>query len=128
MGKPPLRRLTPHRMQVEHGRLQLSQLDGRDANRPDVAQLVVTAVLLHGRHLWSHPKPSQSRVRAFQLPSLQEADELICPTVKRRLLGEELVSMPHTHQYGVPMKDFLLAIVAVILAATPKSAATKIFR
>lgn len=30
-----------------------------------------------------------------------------------------------THQYGVPMKDFLLAIVAVILAATPKSAGMK---
>lgn len=30
-----------------------------------------------------------------------------------------------THQYGVPIKDFLFAIVAVILAATPKSAGMK---
>lgn len=28
----------------------------------------------------------------------------------------------HSYQYGVPMKDFLLAIVAVIWADTPKSA------
>jgi len=27
-----------------------------------------------------------------------------------------------THQYGVPMKDFLLATDALISAATPKSA------
>ena len=29
------------------------------------------------------------------------------------------------HQYGVPMKDFLLASVAVICADTPKSAKEK---
>lgn len=28
----------------------------------------------------------------------------------------------HCYQYGVPMNDFLLAIVAVICADTPKSA------
>lgn len=48
-------RSSPHGVQVEHGRLQLSQLDGGDADGPDVAQLVVTAVLLHRRHFRSHP-------------------------------------------------------------------------
>lgn len=46
----------PHGVQVEHGRLQLSQLDGGDADGPDVAQLVVAAVLLHRCHFWSHPE------------------------------------------------------------------------
>lgn len=31
----------------------------------------------------------------------------------------------HSYQYGVPMNDFLLAIVAVICADTPKSAIKK---
>lgn len=48
-------RSSPHGVQVEHGRLQLGQLDGGDADGPDVAQLVVTAVLLHRRHFRSHP-------------------------------------------------------------------------
>lgn len=48
-------RSVPHGVQVEHGRLQLGQLDGGDADGPDVAQLVVTAVLLHRRHFRSHP-------------------------------------------------------------------------
>lgn len=39
--------------------------------------------------------------------------------------SDENVPFWLTHQYGVPIKDFLLAIVAVILAATPKSAGTK---
>ena len=42
-------------MEVKHGGLQLGQLDGGDAHRPDVTQLVVASVLLHGRHLWCHP-------------------------------------------------------------------------
>lgn len=46
----------PHGVQVEHGRLQLGQLDGGDAHGPDVAQLVVAAVLLHRRNFWSHPE------------------------------------------------------------------------
>lgn len=45
----------PHGVEVEHGRLQLCQLDGSDAHGPDVAQLVVAAVLLHRRHLGGHP-------------------------------------------------------------------------
>lgn len=56
----------PHWVQVEHWRLQLSQLDGGDADSPDVAQLVVAAVLLHRCHFWSHPeekKKKQSRTQ-----------------------------------------------------------------
>lgn len=45
----------PHGMQVEHGRLQLGELDGGDADGPDVAQLVVTAIFLHSCHFRSHP-------------------------------------------------------------------------
>ena len=48
-------------MQVKHRRLQLGQLDGRDADGPDVAQLVVAAVLLHRRYFWSHPGQSRDR-------------------------------------------------------------------
>lgn len=43
-------------MQIKHWRLQLSQLNGGDANSPDVAQLVVAPVLLYRCYLRSHPK------------------------------------------------------------------------
>ena len=46
---------TPHRVEVEHRGLQLGQLYGRDANGPDVTELVVATVLLHRRDFWSHP-------------------------------------------------------------------------
>lgn len=41
----------PHGVQVEHGGLQLGQLDGRDPHGPDITEVVVTALPLHGRHL-----------------------------------------------------------------------------
>ena len=41
----------PHGVQVEHGRLHLRQLDGCDAHRPDVAQVVIAALALHCRYL-----------------------------------------------------------------------------
>ncbi|TNN30804.1 hypothetical protein EYF80_059045 [Liparis tanakae] len=47
--------VSPHRVEVEHGRLQLRQLDGGDADGPDVTQVVVAAFLLYGGHLGSHP-------------------------------------------------------------------------
>lgn len=46
---------SPQRVHVKHRRLQLSQLDGCDAHRPDVAQLVVAAFNFHCRNLWCHP-------------------------------------------------------------------------
>ena len=45
----------PHRVKVEHGRLQLGKFDGCDAHRPDVALLVIAALPLHGRHLTHRP-------------------------------------------------------------------------
>lgn len=47
---------SPHRVEVEHGRLELSQLDGSDADGPDITQVVVSALLFHRSHLWSHPE------------------------------------------------------------------------
>ena len=45
-----------HWVQVKHGRLQLCQLDGRDAHSPDVTQLVISSLLLHSCHLRGHPE------------------------------------------------------------------------
>lgn len=54
-------------MQVKHGGLKLRQLDGCDADRPDVTELVVAAVLLHRRNLWGHPsKRRQHSVREMR--------------------------------------------------------------
>lgn len=110
-------------MKVEHGRLQLGQLDRRDPHSPDVAELVVAAVLLHRRYFRSHP----ARRRVQRPPKgglmrkwfFQTADRFKLPK------GDENAPFRLTHQYGVPIKDFLFAIVAVILAATPKSAGMK---
>ena len=44
-----------HGVQVEHGGLQLRQLDGSDANGPNVAEVVVTAFSFHGGDFWGHP-------------------------------------------------------------------------
>lgn len=101
-------------MKVKHGRLQLAQLDRRDSHSPDVAELVVAAVLLHCCYFRSHP--AQKRVQRQH----READEEDLVPV-----ADENVPLCPTHQYGVPIKDFLFAIVAVILAATPKSAGMK---
>lgn len=49
-------------MKVKHGRLQLGQLYRRDPDSPDVTQLVVATVLLHGGYFWSHP--AQKRVQS----------------------------------------------------------------
>lgn len=46
---------SPHWVQVKHGRLQLCQLDGSDADGPDITQVVIATLLLHRSHLWSHP-------------------------------------------------------------------------
>lgn len=47
--------VSPHRVEVKHWRLELCQLDGRDAYRPDVTQMVVPTLLLHCCHLRCHP-------------------------------------------------------------------------
>ena len=44
-----------HGVQVEHGRLQLGQLDGSDAHSPDIAEVVVTTLPFHGSNFWCHP-------------------------------------------------------------------------
>ena len=46
----------PQRVDIEQRWLQLCQLDGRDAHRPDVTKFVVAAFNLHGCHLWCHPE------------------------------------------------------------------------
>lgn len=51
---------TPHGVEIKHGRLELCQFDGCDANCPDVAQLVVAALLLHRGHLRSHPETTHA--------------------------------------------------------------------
>lgn len=45
----------PERVHVKERGLKLSQLDGRDAKRPDVTQLIVSTLQGHSCHLWSHP-------------------------------------------------------------------------
>lgn len=45
----------PHGVKVKHGRLQLGQLYRRDPHSPDVAELVVAAVLFHCCYFRSHP-------------------------------------------------------------------------
>ena len=40
-----------HGVQVEHGRLQLGQLDRRDPHRPDITEVVVAPLPLHRRNL-----------------------------------------------------------------------------
>lgn len=44
-----------HRMQIEHGWLQLGQLYGRDAARPDITELIVATLALHRSHFRCHP-------------------------------------------------------------------------
>ena len=44
-----------HGVQVEHGGLQLGQLDGSYANSPDVAEVVVTPFSFYGGHFGGHP-------------------------------------------------------------------------
>lgn len=65
LASAPLPAVPPHRVEVEHGGLQLGELDGGDADGPDVAQVVVAALLLHGRHLWSHPAESADDFRSL---------------------------------------------------------------
>lgn len=48
-------RSLPERVHIKERRLELSQLDGRDAKRPDVTQLIVSTLQGHSCHLWSHP-------------------------------------------------------------------------
>ena len=45
----------PHRMQVKHGRLQLSKFDSSYSDSPDVTLLVVATFTLHSGNFGSHP-------------------------------------------------------------------------
>jgi len=47
--------MLPHRVEIKHGGLELGELDGGDADGPDVTLLVVPALPLHGGHLRRHP-------------------------------------------------------------------------
>ena len=94
-------------MQVEERRLQLAQLNGSDAQGPDVTQLIVATFALHGGHLWGHPAGKVTHEMARGLHS--------------RPPPPQPEAQPH--QYGVPMKDLLLATDAVSSPDTPKSAA-----
>lgn len=46
----------PQRVDIEQRWLQLCQLYGRDAHRPDVTKFIVAAFNLHGCNLWCHPE------------------------------------------------------------------------
>lgn len=92
---------------MEERRLQLAQLDGGDAQGPDVTQLIVATFALHGGHLWGHPGGKLTYEMARGLHS--------------RPPPPQPEAQPH--QYGVPMKDLLLATDAVSSPDTPKSAA-----
>lgn len=46
----------PQWVDIKHWRLQLCQLDGCDAHRPDVAKFIVPAFNLHSCDLWGHPE------------------------------------------------------------------------
>ena len=41
----------PHGMQVKHGRLHFSELDGSDANSPNVAEVIVASFTFHSGDL-----------------------------------------------------------------------------
>lgn len=45
----------PHGVKIKHGRLKLGEFNRRDADSPDIAELVVSAVLLHRGDFWGHP-------------------------------------------------------------------------
>ena len=49
-----------HGVQVEHGRLQLRQLDRSDPHRPDITEVVVTPLPLHRSNL-------QEKVEMYKL-------------------------------------------------------------
>lgn len=56
---------SPHWVEVKHGRLELSQLNGSDADGPDIAQVVVPPLLLHCSHLWSHPGQMKQKRKSW---------------------------------------------------------------
>lgn len=41
---------------MEKRGLQLAQLNGGDAQGPDVTELIVASFAFHGGHLWGHPR------------------------------------------------------------------------
>ena len=47
--------VSPHGVEIKHGGLELGELDGGDADGPDVTLLVVPALSLHSGHLRRHP-------------------------------------------------------------------------
>lgn len=51
---------SPHWMEVIHWWLELSQLNGCNADSPDVTQVVIAPFLLHCSHLWGHPEWSNT--------------------------------------------------------------------
>ena len=52
-------------MQVKHGGLQLGQLNGSDANGPDVAEVVITALSFHSGNFGGHPVGSANEALPF---------------------------------------------------------------
>lgn len=46
----------PQWVDIKHWRLQLCQLDGCDAHRPNVTKFIVPAFNLHSCNLWGHPE------------------------------------------------------------------------
>lgn len=123
---------SPHWVEVKHGRLELSQFDGGDADSPDVTQVVVAALLLNCSHLWSHPTQTREKKRrrtSHHVPKHTNSSIVrICKTPYRlhpTLHGAVNRQLHSSYQYGVPIKDFLLATEALISAATPKSAGTE---
>lgn len=114
-------------MDVEHGRLQLCELNGGDAHRPDVTQFIVAAFNLHSCYLGRHPVDRGGDSKDGDKNHLKEGDIfetfLSKKWLKCRKLDTQLESSVdlnsrerevRSYQYGVPMKDILRARVAVI--------------
>lgn len=101
----------PHGVQVEHGRLQLSQLDGSDADSPDVTQLVVAAVLLHRCHFWSHPEEKeteQNSARKHYTPFLTRVSEY------RRLNYAQLSNTEQKTKQKIQAVSFSLCFCSIL--------------
>lgn len=93
----------PHGMHVAQRRLRLGHLDGRDAETPQVAAVVVRCVriLITGNHL------QKRRAHSSGCPMI------LCATLEVPTSG--------AIQYGVPINVFLLPTVLSSCALTPKS-------
>ena len=57
----------PHWVEVEHGRLELRTLDGRDPHSPNITEMVVAALALHCGDLQRKKKKKRIKRKSFLL-------------------------------------------------------------